>query len=153
MEPTYLDQIYLDKCSDENPSFNWVYYRLTSVDVLGNPAGRGGSTVQICRVKWPSLGDKGTPRDTPGQGDLTSAFSVTNRVLAEWGVDHENRGVLIGLRERAANLDQPQAAPPGPSRQPDATPYRQEPLPVRPLTRNISWRLPDLRDLHAPFPY
>lgn len=109
MDPTYLDQIYLDKCSDENPSFNWVYYRLTSVDGLGNPAGRGASTIQICRVKWPSLGDKGAPLDTPGQSEHTAGLSATNRVLAEWGVDHQNRGVLIGLRERAANIDQPQS--------------------------------------------
>jgi len=106
MEPNYLDQIFLDKCSDENPSFNWVYYRLTSVDVLGSPAGRTGSTVQICRVKWPSLADKGPPLDTPAESDLTAGFPSTNRVLAGWGVDHENRGVLIGLRERAANVDQ-----------------------------------------------
>jgi hypothetical protein len=38
MDPIYLDQIYLDKGGDENPSFNWVYYRLTPIDEIGNPA-------------------------------------------------------------------------------------------------------------------
>ena len=110
MDPIYLDQIYLDKCGDENASFNWVYYRLTSVDGLGNPAGTEGGTIQICRVRWPSLGDKGTPVDTPGHTGLTVAFPAMNKVLAEWGVDHENRGILIGLREREVNIDKPEAS-------------------------------------------
>jgi hypothetical protein len=109
MNPSYIDQIYLDKCGDKNASFNWLYYRLTSVDGLGNPAGKEESTIQICRVRWPSLGDKGTPVDASGHTDLTAAFPAMNKVLAEWGVDHENRGILIGLREREVDIDKPKA--------------------------------------------
>jgi hypothetical protein len=109
MDPVYLDQIYLDKGGDENPSFNWVYYRLTPVDEQGNPAGEEGSTIQICRLKWPSLGDMGTPVDAQGRSG-PNTFPSASTVLAEWGVDHESRGVLIGLREREANIDQPEAS-------------------------------------------
>jgi hypothetical protein len=107
--PVYLDQIYLDKCGEEQASFNWVYYRLTSVDGLGNPAGKEASTIQICRVGWPSLGDKGTPVDTPSHTSGVAAVPAVNQVLAEWGVDHENRGALIGLRERDANIEIPKS--------------------------------------------
>ena len=106
MDPIYLDQIYLDKCGDENASFNWVYYRLTLVDALGNPAGKEGSTIQICRVKWPSLGDKGTPVYAPAHTNPSAAFPAMDKVLSGWGVDHEKRGVLIGLCEREVNIDE-----------------------------------------------
>jgi hypothetical protein len=109
MDPIYLDQIYLDKGGDENPSFNWVYYRLTPVDGLGNPAGKEGSTIQICRLKWPSLGDIGTAIDTPGPSGRIAAITAVSTVLTEWGVDHESRGILIGLRERQVNINQPGA--------------------------------------------
>jgi hypothetical protein len=109
MDPIYLDQIYLDKGGDENPSFNWVYYRLTPVDGLGNPAGKEGSIIQICRIKWPSLVDIGPSVDTQGHTGLTAALPAVNTVLAQWGVDHESRGILVGLREREVNIDRPEA--------------------------------------------
>jgi hypothetical protein len=109
MDPIYLDQIYLDKGGDENPSFNWVYYRLTPVDGLGKPAGKEGGTIQICRLKWPSLGDSGTAVDARGQSALNVVFPAVSTVLAEWGIDHESRGILIGLREREVIIDRPDA--------------------------------------------
>jgi hypothetical protein len=100
MDPIYMDRIYVDKCGDETASYNWVYYRLTSVDRLGNPAGKEGSNIEICRLRWPWLGDSGTPVETPGHTSMGD-------VLGKWGVDHEKRGILIGLRERAVNVGEP----------------------------------------------
>jgi hypothetical protein len=51
MGPVYLDQVFLDKGDDENPSFKWVYYRLTAVDRRRHPAGGEAGTIQICRLK------------------------------------------------------------------------------------------------------
>ena len=84
-----------------------MYYRLTSVDGLGNPAGKEGGTIQTCRVRWPSLGDKGTSVATPVHTGPSIVFPTVNKVLAEWGVDHKNRGILIGLREREVNIVKP----------------------------------------------
>jgi len=112
MDPIYLDQIYLDKGGDENPSFNWVYYRLTPIDEIGNPAGKEGGTIQICRLKWPSLGDMGTPVDMCGPNGLIAASASISTVLAEWGIDPKSRGILIGLREREVNIDQPKTNTP-----------------------------------------
>jgi len=76
MDSVYLDEIYLNKGDEANASYNWVYYRLTSVDELGHPSGKEGSTIQICRVTWPSFGDEGTPVDTPGHAGVYCCFSL-----------------------------------------------------------------------------
>jgi hypothetical protein len=97
-----MDQIYLDKRGDESNTSSWVYYRVTSVDSLGNPAGTEGSSVQICRVKWPTFEDIAPVIDTPGQVGYrhTVAYPTAKKILAEWDVDHEQRSILIGSRER-----------------------------------------------------
>jgi hypothetical protein len=102
-DPVYVDRIYMDKSGDDTASYNWAYYRLTSVDSFGNPAGKEGSNIEICQLKWPSLGDLGASVEASGGTRIAIARPSVNEVLAEWGIDHEKRGILIGLRERVAN--------------------------------------------------
>jgi hypothetical protein len=96
------DTIYLDKHGDEDhfPD-TWTYYRLTSVDGLGNPEGTEGSTIQACRVKWPTLEDIPPVVDSIGTVGFEFAYPTVNEVLLkQWNIDRE-RSIFIGVRDRA----------------------------------------------------
>ena len=100
------DLIYLDKHGDDDhyPQ-GWTYYRIRSTTGLGIPAGDLGSSVQVCRVKWPTLEDIDPPTDTPGVVGYTSAEYNANKLLEQWGVDRK-RSILIGslVREGIAEV-------------------------------------------------
>ncbi len=93
-----IDMIFLNKHGNESNTSSWVYYRVTSVEGLGVGAGREGSTVRVCRVKWPKFEDTGEIIDTPGTVAYVSAHRNTVSLVAQWGIDHEE-SILIGLRE------------------------------------------------------
>jgi hypothetical protein len=95
-----FDLIYLNKCSNENDTSGWVYYRVTSVAGLGIQAGQEGSTVRVCRLKWPEFVDLGEVVDTPGTVGYTSAHPNVASLVAQWGIDHE-QSILIGVLERS----------------------------------------------------
>ena len=93
------DLIYLNKRGYEQNTGEWVYYRTTAVSGLGIGGGGIGSTVRVCRVKFPDLNDVGEIVDTPGTVGYVSAHPNVVNILKGWGVDHE-RSILIGVRER-----------------------------------------------------
>lgn len=100
MADPLVDVIYVDKHGDEDhlPD-TWTYYRITSVTGLGNPEGTEGSTIQVCRVKWPTLEDIPPVNDSPGVVAYASAYEITNSALKQWGIDRE-KSIVIGLRDR-----------------------------------------------------
>ena len=69
------DYIYLDKGGDDDhlPD-TWKYFRVTGADGLGNLAGTLAATIQICRVKWPTLEDIPPVNDVPGITGYASAW-------------------------------------------------------------------------------
>lgn len=89
------DLIYLDKHGDDAHPQKWTYYRIRSTTGLGIPAGDMGSTVEACRVKWPSFEDIDSPSNTPGVVGYTSAEYNANKLLEQWRVDRM-RSILIG---------------------------------------------------------
>lgn len=100
------DLIYLDKHGDaDHYPQSWTYYRIRSTTGLGIPAGDLGSSVQVCRVKWPTFEDIDPPTDTPGVVGYTSAEYNANKLLEQWGVDRK-RSILIGslVREDIAEV-------------------------------------------------
>jgi hypothetical protein len=93
-----IDLIYLNKGENENDTSGWVYYRVTSVEGLGSDAGQEGSTVRVCRVKWPKFEDSGNIIDTPGTVTKNSAHRNTVNLVGQWGIDHD-QSILIGVLE------------------------------------------------------
>jgi hypothetical protein len=96
------DLIYVDKRGDVGDNFpdTWTYYRITSVTGLGNPSGTEGSTIQACRVKWPSLEDIPPVIDSPGLVRLVVAYEVINKTLKkQWDIEQE-RSIVVGIRNR-----------------------------------------------------
>jgi hypothetical protein len=92
-------QIYLDKGGDDdNLPDTWKYFRVTSVPGMGVPEGEEGSTVQTCRVKWPSLEDIEPIVDSPGTVGYVSAYRNVTKILEGWGINREE-SILIGLRD------------------------------------------------------
>jgi hypothetical protein len=95
-----FDFIYLNKRGKENDTRAWVYYRTTSTTGLGISAGDEGSTVRVCRLRWPDFSDIGEVIDAPGTVGFTSAHPNVVRLVARWGIDHE-QSILIGVLERS----------------------------------------------------
>jgi hypothetical protein len=98
------DLIYLDKRGDDgnhNPD-TWGYYRITSVTGLGNPEGTLGSSIEACRVKWPTLEDILPITETPGVVALEVAYAAVNGALRQWNIERE-RSILIGIRDRPSS--------------------------------------------------
>ena len=97
-----VDTIYLDKRGDDGDHFPdaWAYYRITSVGGLGNPEGTKGSSIEACRLTWPTLEDIPPIIDTPGVVGLAAAWDVVNKALRQWDIDRE-RSIFIGVRDRA----------------------------------------------------
>jgi len=97
------DEIYVDKHGDEDhlPD-TWTYFRVTSVTGLGNPEGTEGSTIQVCRLKWPTFEDVPPVVDTPGIVALAVAWEAVNTALKNWGIDREE-SIFIGVRDRPEN--------------------------------------------------
>jgi hypothetical protein len=93
-----FDLIFLNKRGNENDTREWVYYRTAAATGLGIGAGDNGSTVRVCRVKWPEFTDVGEIIDTPGTVGYTSAYLNTVKLVTQWAVDHE-QSILIGVRE------------------------------------------------------
>jgi hypothetical protein len=96
-----VDVIYLDKRGDDGDHFpdTWAYYRITSVTGLGNPEGTPGSSIEACRLTWPTLEDIPPPTETPGVVGLAVAWDVVNKALRLWDIDRE-RSIFIGVRDR-----------------------------------------------------
>lgn len=94
------DMIYLDKHGDDdhNPGM-WTYYRITSVEALGNPEGTLSSSIEACRVTWPELEDIPPVTETVGVVALAVAYETVNKALMQWNIDRE-RSILIGVRGR-----------------------------------------------------
>jgi hypothetical protein len=94
------DAIYLDKLGDDDhyPD-TWVYYRITSVTGLGNPEGTLGSSIEACRVKWPTLEDIPPVTETFGVVALEAAYDAVNSALRQWNIERE-RSIFIGVRDR-----------------------------------------------------
>jgi hypothetical protein len=103
MDYPLIDVIYVDKHGDEDhlPD-TWTYYRITSVTGLGNPEGTEGSTIQVCRLKWPTLEDIHPPTDTQGAVSFEFAYEAVNSALRHWGIERE-KSIVIGIRERPEN--------------------------------------------------
>lgn len=95
------DLIYVDKGQDTGDHLpdTWKYFRVTGVTGLGNPEGTAGATIQVCRVKWPTLEDIPPANDSPGVTTYASAWEIVNGALQQWGIDRE-RSILIGIRDR-----------------------------------------------------
>jgi hypothetical protein len=95
------DMIMLDKHGDDgrDPD-SWTHYRITSVTGLGIPEGQEGSSIQICRLKWPTLEDILPVIDNIGVVGYTSAYQAVNDALSkQWGIDRE-QSIFIGVRDR-----------------------------------------------------
>ena len=94
------DDIYLDKHGDDDhyPD-TWSYYRITSVEALGNPEGTPGSSIQACRVKWPTLEDIPPITETLGVVALAVAYETVNNALRQWNIERD-RSIFIGVRDR-----------------------------------------------------
>ena len=96
-----LDMIMLDKQGDDDhfPD-NWAYYRITSVTGLGVPEGEEGSTIEVCRVKWPTLEDVPPAIQTVGSVGFAFAYPTVNTaLLRQWNIERE-RSIFIVVRER-----------------------------------------------------
>jgi hypothetical protein len=96
-----IDQIFLDKgkdTMDRNPA-TWKYFRVTGVGGFGNPEATEGATLQVSRVKWPTLEDIPPANDTPGVTTYARAWEIVNGALRKWGIDRE-RSIFIGVRDR-----------------------------------------------------
>jgi hypothetical protein len=97
---TVTDEIYLDKLGDEDHEPDtWKYFRVTGVTGLGNPEGTKAATIQVCRVKWPTLEDILPVNDSPGVTAKASAWEIVNGALRQWGIERD-RSIFIGLRDR-----------------------------------------------------
>ena len=75
------NEIYLDECGDDDhlpPS--WKYFRVTGVTGLGNPEGTEEATIQVCRVKWPTLEDIPPVNDSPGDARHWLSVPVGRRL-------------------------------------------------------------------------
>lgn len=94
------DLFYLDKHGDDDQPQSWTYYRIRSTTGLGIPAGQLGSSVEICRVRWPDFNDIEPLIETPGVVGCMSAEYNASRLLEQWGVNHD-RSILIGSLIRA----------------------------------------------------
>ena len=96
-----LDDIYLDKHGDaDHLPDTWTYYRITSVDGLGNPDGTLGASIEVCRVRWPTLEDIPPIIDSIGTTGHAFAYPTVNAALRkQWNIERE-RSVLIGYRFR-----------------------------------------------------
>lgn len=93
-----MNLIYLNKGGNENDTSKWVYYRVTSTTGMGIDAGTEGSTVRVCRVKWPTFADVGDIIDTPGTVGYMSAHPNVVGIVGQWGINHED-SILIGVLE------------------------------------------------------
>jgi len=93
-----MNLIYLNKRGDEGNTRGWVYYRVTSTTGMGIDAGTEGSTVRVCRVKWPTFSDIGDIIDTPGTVGYMSAHPNVVGIVRQWGINHED-SILIGVLE------------------------------------------------------
>jgi hypothetical protein len=101
MDDFLSDSIYLDKHGDDNhlPD-TWSYYRITSVDGLGNPEGTLGASIEVCRVKWPTLEDILPMIDSIGTTGYAFAYPTVNDALRkQWNIDRE-QSIFIGIRDR-----------------------------------------------------
>ena len=94
------DVIYLDKHGDDDhlPD-TWTYYRITSTTGLGIPEGEEGSSIQVCRVKWPTLEDIPPMNDSIGVVAFADAYEIVNAALRQWDIDRK-RSIFIGVRDR-----------------------------------------------------
>jgi len=94
------DDIFVDKCGDDDhlPD-NWKYFRVTGVTGLGNPEGTLAASIQVCRVKWPTLEDIPPLNDSPGVTGFERAWDIVNGALRQWGIERE-RSIFIGIRDR-----------------------------------------------------
>jgi hypothetical protein len=94
------DEIYVDKRGDEdNFPDNWKYFRVTGVTGLGNPEGTEAASIQVCRVRWPTLEDIPPISESPGVTGLARAWEIVNGALRQWGIERE-RSIFIGIRDR-----------------------------------------------------
>ena len=100
------DMIMLDKHGDDDhlPD-DWSYYRITSTTGLGNDEGTRGATIQVCRVKWPTLDDIPPVIDNIGVTGYASAYPTVNDALSkQWGIDRD-QSIFIGVRDRLNKAD------------------------------------------------
>lgn len=96
-----IDQIFLDKGKDTrdlNPDA-WKYFRVTGVGGLGNADETEGASLQVSRVKWPTLEDIPPTKDSPGVMTYGRAWEIVNGALRQWGIDRA-RSIFIGVRDR-----------------------------------------------------
>jgi hypothetical protein len=95
------DMIMLDKHGDDDHDpDSWAYYRITSTTGLGIPEGELGSSIQVCRLKWPTLEDIRPAIDNIGMVGYANAYPTVNDALSkQWGIDRE-QSIFIGVRDR-----------------------------------------------------
>lgn len=98
---TVNDVIYLDKGEDTGDLLpdTWQYFRVTGENRLGHPEGTEGASIQVCRVKWPTLEDIPPMTDSPGVTTYASSWEIVNGALRQSGIDRE-RSIIIGIRDR-----------------------------------------------------